>query len=257
MNVGGGVIAALAATILPLSPAVAGAWPKAAGETQVIVKYEHQAADEDYDADGDAIGRLLDRVEDNATIYVEHGLTDRLTLQGKAGFTKGEDGAFDYEGRGPIELGLRAGLWRSESAVVSAYAGVAFAGEGLNAQYAPPGAGDVDVEARLLAGRSGRLAGMPVFGEVQAGGVIRRGLPDEARLDATLGVEPARGWLVLTQSYYGRAFADGADPQWLKLEGSVVRRFGAVGLQAGWRETLAGRRAPRDGGPIVGVWLDF
>lgn len=257
MNVGGGIIAALAALLLPLSPAVAGAWPKAAGETQVIVKYERAEADENFDADGDAIGRLLDRVEENATLYVERGLTDRLTLQAKAGFTKGDDGLSDYEGRGPIELGLRAGLWRSDAAVVSLYAGATFAGEGLNAQYAPPGAGDIDFEGRLLAGRSGTLGGVPVFGEIQAGGVVRQGLPDEARFDATFGLQPPGGWMVLAQSYYGRAFADGADPQWLKLEGSVVKRFGAVGLQAGWRETVAGRQVPRDGGPIVGLWLDF
>lgn len=257
MNVGGGIIAAVAAFILPLSPAVAGAWPKAAGETQVIVRYERAEADETYDADGDAIGLLLDRVEENATLYIEHGLTDRLTLQAKAGFTKGEDSGLDYDGRGPIELGLRFGLWRDEAATVALYAGATFAGEGLNAQYAPPGAGDVDFEARLLAGRSGRLGGVPVFGEVQAGGVVRQGLPDEARLDATLGMEPPGGWLILAQSYYGRAFADGDDPQWLKLEGSVVKRFGQVGLQAGWRQTVAGRQVPRDGGPILGLWLDF
>lgn len=257
MNVGGGIIAALAALLLPLSPAAAGAWPKAAGETLVILKYERAEADEDYDADGDTIGRLLDRVEENATLYLEHGLTDRLTLQAKAGFTKGKDGLVDYEGRGPIELGLRANLWRDEAAAVSLYAGATFAGEGLNAQYAPPGAGDVDFEARLLAGRSGRLGAVGVFGEVQAGGVVRQGLPDEARLDATLGLSPPGGWLLLAQSYYGRAFADGADPRWLKLEGSVVKRFGKVGLQAGWRETVAGRQVPRDGGPVVGLWLDF
>ncbi|MCC7267412.1 MAG: hypothetical protein IT546_08750 [Caulobacteraceae bacterium] len=250
-------MAALAAVILPLSPAAAGAWPKAAGQTQVILKYERAEADQDYDAEGDAIGRLLDRVEENATVYLEHGLTDRVTLQAKAGFTKGEDGGLDYDGRGPIELGLRFGLWRDEAAVVSLYAGAAFAGEGLNAQYAPPGAGDVDVEARLLAGRSGRLGGVPAFGEVQVGGVTRQSLPDEARLDATFGLEPPGGWLILAQSYYGRAFASGEDPQWLKLEGSVVKRFGQVGVQAGWRQTVAGRRVPRDGGPVLGLWLDF
>ena len=257
MTAGGGIITALVALILPLSPAVAGAWPKAAGETQVIVKYERQDAEDDFDSDGDEIGRLLDRIEENATLYIEHGLTDRLTLQAKASLTKGEDGVVDYEGRGPIELGLRANLWRGEVGAVSAYAGVAFAGEGLNAQYAPAGAGDIDFEARLLAGRSGRLGDRPMFGEVQLGGVVRQGLPDEARLDATFGLEPADSWLLLAQSYYGRALADGPDPQWLKLEGSVVKRFGPLALQAGWRETIAGRRVPRDGGPLIGVWFDF
>ena len=45
--------------------------------------------------------------------------------------------------------------------------------------------------------------------------------------------------------------------RWLSMETSVVRRLGDWSLQAGWRQTAAGRETPISGGPVVAVWRRF
>jgi len=245
---------ALAAVFL-CGPAHAGAWPVTPGETLAIVKYERAQADEAFDADGDRVA-IPERLDESVSLYVERGLTGRLTLQGKLGWTRGEDSAGDYDGRGPVELGLRYALLRGDRSVVSLYLGAALAGEGRNAGYAAPGAGEADLEARLLAGRSLTLGGRPAFAEAQIARLDRGGLPDETRLDLTFGVEPRDGWLVLAQAYAGQA--DGAaGARWLKLDLSAVRRLGPWRVQAGWRRSLAGRSGPAEQGPVLAVWRTF
>lgn len=197
------------------------------------------------------------RTDESVSLYIERGLTERLTLQGKLGWTRGKDAFVAYEGRGPVELGLRYAALRGERSVISLYAGAVLAGEGRNAGYAAPGAGSADLEARLLAGRSGVYRGAPAFAEVQLARLDRSGLPDETRLDLTLGVEPSPRWLILTQVYAGAADGAGTSPRWLKLELSAVRRVGGWRLQAGWRESLAGRESPAERGPVFAVWRSF
>lgn len=242
--------------VLSCPRAWAGAWPMAPGETLAIVKYEGSYADETFDADG---GRsaMPQRRDDAFSLNVERGLTSRLTFQGRAGWTRGEDGFADYAGRGPVELGLRYALRRTDRSVVSLYAGAVLAGEGRNAGYAPPGAGTTDLEARVLAGHAMTLAGRPGFAEVQLARLDRSGLPDETRLDLTVGVEPSPRWLLMTQVFAGAAEAGPTAPRWLKAELSAVRRVGDWRLQAGWRQSVAGRGSPVEGGPVLAVWRSF
>lgn len=226
------------------------------GETLAIFKYEPSRADQTFDAAG---GRLAmpDRTDESLSLYVEHGLTQRLTLQGKVGWTRGDDGVVDYDGRGPVELGVRYALTRGGRGAVSFYLGAVQAGAGRNAGYAVPGAGGTDLEARLMAGRSVTLAGHPAFVEGQLARLDRSGLPDETHLDLTLGVEPSDRWLLLVQTYAGQADAPGVRPAWLKLEVSAVRRLGDWRLQAGWRQSVAGRASPVEGGPVLAIWRAF
>lgn len=247
----------LAAGLLP-GVAVAGAWPMPRGATQAIFKYERGRADQGFAVDGSR-APILGVEDDDVSVFVEHGLTSRLTLQAQGGFTRGTDGVQTGEGRGPLSAGLR---WtplvlRSGREVVSVYAGATLLGEGRNSAYLPPGAGDYDGEVRVFYGRSGRLRGRETFLDLQAARLVRSGAPDETRLDVTLGQEVRRDWLVLAQAYAGQADARGRDPLWLKLELGLVRRLGAWRLQAGWRETVAGRLTPAEGGPVLAVWRSF
>lgn len=141
--------------------------------------------------------------------------------------------------------------------MLSLYLGGALAGQGRNAGYAAPGAGGKDIEARLLAGRSFAMLGRPAFAEVQAARLKRQRLPDETRLDLTLGVEPADRWLLLVQAYGGRADGEGGAPAWIKGEASLVREAGAWRFQAGWRQSLAGRASPVESGPVLALWRRF
>ncbi|MGZ8363249.1 MAG: hypothetical protein ACXW3D_05200 [Caulobacteraceae bacterium] len=246
---------AAAGLILPTA-ACAGAWPAPQGETQVIFKYEAAAADSALDLNGGEVA-IAARRDDGVSIFFEHGLTNTLTLQGKAGYSAGHDGGFDYSGAAPTEIGLRQQLWRRKHGVVSLYAGVVLAGEGHNAGYAPLGAGEGDLEIRLLAGSDRKLFGRPAFREVQVARLFRRGLPNEWRMDTTTGVRVSEKWMVMAQTYAGRAEADGFTASWLKAEASLVRDVGNWKLQAGWRQTLSGRETPVEGGPVLAVWRRF
>lgn len=251
----GSTVAGLLAAVFLCGKAEAGAWPTPDGQTQAILKYERQDGDTAFDADG-LTTPIPERTEESVSLFVEHGLTARITLQGKAAWTRGSDPFFDYSGRGPIELGVRYAVLKGPRTAVSLYLGAVLAGEGRNAGYANPGAGQTDAEVRLLAGRSGVAFRRPVFAEVQVARLARQGLPDETRVDTTMGFEVRRGWLLLAQTYAGRAEADPA-PMWLKSEAGVVRSLGDWRLQAGWRGSLAGVDSPVEHGPVFGIWRTF
>ncbi|KAK0349474.1 hypothetical protein LTR94_032987, partial [Friedmanniomyces endolithicus] len=93
---------------------------------------------------------------------------------------------------------------------VAVYVGYAHGGEGRNAGYAAPGAGDHDWEARLLAARNFGVDGQGGFIEAQAARRWRSGLPDETRLDLTAGAPLSPGWMLLGQAYAGAADDGGA-----------------------------------------------
>lgn len=231
-----------------------------AGRTQVIVKAEHMRAIDGFDVDGARRPLLAERIDETVSLFAERGLTDRLTLQVKTEWQSGEDAFVDYEGRGPVEIGLRWQVMRSARSTLSLYGGYALAGEGRNAGYATPGAGDGDWEIRLLAGHSGRfrwLGGREAFLEAQAARVLRDGLPDEDRAEFTVGVRFGENWTVLNQTYAGRT-VEGPEAMWVNAETSIVRRFGDWSLQAGWRHAVTGRgEVPAQSGVIVGVWRRF
>lgn len=226
------------------------------GEGQAIVKYERMEADSGFDPAGTEQPLPALRRDEALAVFAEYGLTDRLTVQVKAELQSGEDAFVDYDGRGPVELGLTWQVHRDAAAAVSAYVGYTQAGVGRNAGYAAPGVGEHDWEARLSLGRSwGGVRGLDgLFVETQVARRLRDQLPDETRIDATAGARFGRRWMVLGQAYGGAA---DAGARWLSLEASVVRNVGAWSLQAGWRRTVAGQETPIASGPILAIWRRF
>lgn len=252
-----GVAAAFFCALLgSLDPAWAGAWPMKDGEGLAILKYEGQKADKGYDPNG-LEAPIAPRHDETLSIYGEYGLTDRLTLQTKAALTRGHDNFVDYEGLGPIELGLRYALLHTDRSAVSLYLGATKDGVGRNAGYAAPGQGDMDLEARLLAGTSRQWGKAQGFAELQVARLKRSGLADETRIDATLGLRPTPRWLLMIQTYAGKAESEPVGSRWRKREVSATRDLGAWSLQAGWRQTLSGRETPIDHGPVLAVWRRF
>jgi hypothetical protein len=140
-------------------------------------------------------------------------------------------------------LGLRYALLHTDRSAVSLYLGATKDGVGRNAGYAAPGEGDMDLEARLLAGTSGSGAAQG-FTEIQVARLKRSGLADETRVDATAGLRPTPRWLLMVQTYAGQAESEPVQSRWRKREISVVRDLGAWSLQAGWRRTLSVGRLP-------------
>jgi len=240
--------------------ALAGAWPLDRGDTQVIIKAERMRASEGFDIDSTRRPLLSEREDESLSVFVEHGLTDRWTLQVRSEYQRGQDAFVDYEGDGPVEIGLRYQLLRAAGTSVSLYGGYVRAGEGRNAGYAAPGAGDHDWEVRVLAGHGGRyawLGGRDAFAEVQLAHRFRDGLPDEDRLDLMFGLHVDADWMVLNQIYAGRT-TEGPTVNWSHVESSVVRRWGDWSFQAGWRQAISGRgEVTAQQGPVLAIWRRF
>ncbi|MBU1383928.1 MAG: hypothetical protein KKG14_14605 [Alphaproteobacteria bacterium] len=240
-------------------PAHAGAWTRAKGKSQVIVKYESLRAARAYDPDGALAELAAERRDASLGVFAEYGVTDRLTLQLKGDWQSGQDAFVDFEGRGPVEIGVTWQAWRDDHAAASLYAGYAQGGEGRNAGYASPGQGEQDWEVRASVGRSFQTGWGPIpdrsFFELQAARRMRQGLPDEVRVDITAGTRLGDDWMVLAQAFGGQA--DDGGPRWLTVETSVVRDVGDWSLQAGWRQTVAGRETPQASGPVIGIWRRF
>lgn len=235
----------------------AGAWPQAKGRGLLILKAEDEQAGEGFSPSRDrvAIPHLRD---DDLTLYGEYGLTSRLTLQGKASYTNGEDQFVKYSGRGPIEFGLRYAVVQKDRTVLSVYVGGIQNGVGRNAEYARPDQGATDAEVRVLFGQSGKLRGHDAFMDLEAARLFRGGgLADETRFDATAGFWVTPKWMLLLQSYAGDANGKTYDSQWVKLEGGVVRQLGPWSVQAGWRGVVWGKETPISSGPVVGLWRRF
>ncbi|WP_354668900.1 hypothetical protein [Caulobacter sp. RL271] len=247
------VLAITAAFSCPASTALAGAWPLEPGRAQLIAKYERTTADQGYDPDA-VLVQIDPRRDESLSVFVERGLTPRLTLQAKAGVTRGHDRWVSYSGRGPVEAGLRWAVLRGERSSLAVYLGAGEAGAGRNAGYAAPGQGSLDLEARVLFGRSGVWKGHEVYVDLQVARLKRQGLADETRMDATLGARPARNWLVLAQTYAGQADRSPVRSRWLKSEISIVRSFGDWSVQGGWRDTVSGRETARDQGVVLALW---
>lgn len=260
MKRAGGLLLTLAALAVA-APAAAGPWVMPRGEGQVIVKFEDMRADQGYDPDGVLLPLPAERRDTTVSVFAEYGLTRDLTLRLKGDWQSGEDAFVDYEGRGPIEIGVNWQVWRDDRTVVALYGAVADGGEGRNAGYAAPGVGAQDWEARIAVGRSfgeWRVLGPKTtggFATFEAARRMRSGLPDETRLEATLGAHFGPRWMVLNQIYAGQTDDGGA--RWASLENSLVRHFGDWSAQLGWRTTLAGRETPDASGLVVGLWRRF
>ena len=241
------------------APAVAGPWTQTRGEGQVIVKFEDMRADRGFDPDGNLADLSAERRDTTVGLFAEYGVTDRLTVQFKGDWQSGEDAFVDFDGRGPIEIGVTWQAWRADRTAVSLYAGYADGGEGRNAGYAAPGEGDSDWEVRASVGRSfggtGRWGSGGSFIDLQVARRMREGLSDETRIDATAGAHLGDHWMLLAQAFGGQADDGGA--RWLSVETSVVRDFGDWSVQAGWRQAVSGRETPESGGPVIALWRRF
>jgi protein XagA len=239
----------------------ANAWTKRKGEAQAILKLERMRAERGFDPDGELQTLAVPREDVSLGVLVEYGVTDSLTVQVKGDWQSGEDQFVDYRGRGPLEIGVTWQAYRDDWTAASLYLGYADGGEGRNAGYAQPGQGERDVEVRGAVGRSiaspplGRWGPDRAFVELQGARRLRDGLPDEVRADVTIGGHYGERWLVLAQAFGGAADDGGA--RWLSVETSVVRNLGRWSLQAGWRQTVAGRETPRAEGPVVALWRRF
>ncbi|WDM68297.1 hypothetical protein K6978_02935 [Xanthomonas cucurbitae] len=202
--------------------AMAGAWTQPQGDTLVIVKALHSDGTgwfDDAHRRGDFANNGRSR-QDQLNVYVEHGLSDRLSLIGNLYFTEvgfNNDEPVDgvpararrsTTGFADQEIGLRYALpaaaddvWRS-----AVQALVSIPAYGRSKTYHPGnpgpdpalGLGDYGLELRYSRGRGYTLGSHN--GYVDLGGAVRlRGsaASDEVRVDASTGLSLAPNWLLL------------------------------------------------------------
>lgn len=229
------------------SQARAGAWPMPPREGQAILKFDEQSAFGVFGPSGALEAAPVQGRDRAASLFVEYGLSERLTLQGKWEARRRSDDFVDYEGSGPSELGLRARVFKSRRMVAAGYAGLVSDGA------------QVDAEARVLVGRSNvprswRVRVPGGYAELQAARIFRSSRPDESRLDATIGVDVTPRWSASAQAFSGAIDGGGA---WVVGEASITRSFSDVRVQAGWRRTLAGRETRASQGPVIALWRRF
>jgi hypothetical protein len=201
--------------------------------------------------------------KDELALYLEYGLTGRITLVSRVAWQTVErrSGPDLDSARGfaATELGLRRSIYADETQVVSLQAMAILPGEGENISNQPLGDGGNAWEVRALWGRN---LNSRLFADAQLAYRQRDGVySDEARLDLTLGWQPAPRWHVLAQEFSVWSL-DAARPgarefEQHKLQISVGREFGALEYHLGATLTPAGRNTIDERAVFVSVWRRF
>jgi hypothetical protein len=251
--------AILAALLLTVSGAWAGAWTLERGQLQIF--------------SGLTLSRAARRFGDNAVpsqqvffakqrlqSWMEYGLSDAVTVfmapeyvttqyNSGAGLTHSKDAA--------LEAGLRV--------LLSSHIGM------LSLQLSGKTAGAFDLSAsgeagrqgelRLLYGTSFKLSHRDAFIDLQAAQRwIARPRPDESALDATAGLWFTADSLLMLQSFNTFAGADAAPPyqsyRLHKLQASLVQRLTPRwALQTGYFFAPCGRNVVQERGFVATVWF--
>jgi hypothetical protein len=253
------------------------------GQGQAIVTTTFADARKAYDARGRLIETPSYR-KFETSIYVEHGVLDRLTIVAEGGYMKfnGAAGPFDhlnllideakaglplspqappgarYEGLGLGALGARTMLFTWGDYIVSLQAGVRAASPAARRFLDMRDAVQGDV--RLLVGRPFELFGLAGFFDAQLGYRTRGQNGDEIRADLTLGLRPLPPILLLAQSFSG--FAPRGGPAGVvaaqKFQLSAVYDMTAsLSLQLGAIAALGGVNSPAERGLISALWWRY
>lgn len=263
MKIRGLCIAGL--TSLSSTFAQAGAWPTPVGEGQVISTTLFDNASTGYDDDGNLTQKVSFNKSEGA-LYWEHGLTSKTTVILQSSyqdiqFTAGVD-VVNFSGIGESYAGLRRVFWQNGKWVVSAQAGVIFAGSGEAISDADLGSGSTHYEGRFLVGRSFKLAQKDAFLDIQTAYRYRQGTqPDERRIDVTAGWQPSEKFQILAQGFY-----TGSEEQFeiarsntrLKLQGSIVYNHNPkTSYQIGMYQTVAGRNIVKENAFFIAAWKRY
>ncbi len=254
-------LAALAVCLMLPSVAQAGAWPQPNGDTQLIVTYEPGKADEGFDASGNKTIVLDTWKQNNLSLFVDHGVSEHLTLTAKVNYRDYTVGAESFSGLSSIEAGGRWTLKRSDNFVFALGATVEGFGKGRRNDFDMTNKGGTDYDLRAYAGKSFRLLGKDAFVDLQAARHLRQYEANEWRVDATLGVKPSPEWMVMAQVFAGRTDkASWGHADWANTELSVVRSFGPqrqTSVQLGLRQTAVGRNVPAVHAVVLSLWKTF
>lgn len=234
------------ALIIPFIGPSQAAWTEAQGGGLFIGTATLKDLSWRYDSGGRRF-RDRDSTVLEASPYIAYGVTPWLTAiaQPRLALGFGADG--QRLGLAPTDLGARVRLWSGERSVLSVQG--SFALPTTSPRF---GGTRLGWDARVLFGHD--FGAAFVVGELGWRHVGER--VDEWRADATLGLRPAEGWLLLAQSFnLTRISAAGWQS---KLQVSVVRDVApGIALQAGGFTTIGGSNYGAETGGILAIWLRF
>lgn len=223
------------------------------GQTQLIAKYESSKAAAAYDEDGSLIA-IPRQAYQTLDLFIEHGLTPRITLQGNLRRVIAQENAQPGLDQTSGDIGARLALFQRSPWVISAYAGATILGGNDKTGLFIPSSQNASFEARALVGRELMLWNRRGFAELQFAELSHDGQFDQRRVESRLGMDLSPNWQVFTQTYAGENDQGAA---WSKSELSIVRKFGRARLQAGWRSAVAGRSTASESGPVLALWYGF
>jgi len=240
----------------------AAAWTQGKGDKEIIVSLHRQDSTHGFDLDGEAVD-IVDYRKTELQAFAEYGLSDRLTVraQGSVRRLRTRD-ARDTE-PGHVELAARYQILSGKTWVLSSESAVRLPGGDGDPGAAQRGSPDAEYDARFLLGKSGKLAGRPIFLDLQAGLRRREGdAPDERRLDVTIGGRPSNRLMLLAQVFDVSSAGAGQGVfeayRYRNLQLTAVYDLPAGwSVQAGAVGTATGRNALRERGAVLAVWRRF
>lgn len=244
------------------STAHAAAWTLPAGQSQIIASTFATTSDGTFDADGRvAAGPTFNKTE--IYLLAEHGITDTITASVTPSLSwVTEDGRpLSGNGLGYIDLALRDRIAGGDTGPLSVQATLRVPGNRRVSPLSQVAAQGIETDLRILMGRSLALGRMNAFVDLQAGYRFRSGAPaNDFHLDATVGLQPAKSFRFLLQSFATLSDGPGTSGfpsnRFANVAGSAVYDVSPrVSLQLGFTGTVAGRNALRERGGQITIWL--
>jgi hypothetical protein len=251
------------------SPALAGAWTLPAGQGELVVTDTSSSGDRVFDSAG-ALRAAPRYNKLELQGVVEYGVTDQLTVMAAPSLQHVDiaDPAARRTGLGYTELGGRyrianGALANGDTWVFSGQTTLRLPGTFDRSNPAAIGYTDPEMDVRGLLGYGFAVGSSPAFIDIEMAQRFRLdSAPNEFRADATFGVRPAAGWLLLAQSF--NVVSEGAGTWGLpsyhyhKLQLSAVYDVTkTLSLQVGGFTAYAGRNALQENGLILGAWYKF
>lgn len=254
------VLIALALITLAVETAHANAWTRPKGEMLFI------SAASIHGLDGRDDFSDLYRVKLESSIYAEFGLTDKVTLVGRAawqsmtGFDQSGRSVSTQSGLGGLQAGVRYRLAQAGRWSMAAETQVGLPGSGENWNNARFGQGGGDIDIRLALGRS---IGEAAFVTASSGWRgTPDGRPDEIRLDVASGFTVQERAKVMVQTYSVWSTGDGATNQsgysGHRVQGSILFEINPrLQLQLSGLTTMVEDNMSRERALFFGIWRSF
>ncbi len=245
----------------------AGAWNQKGGEGQIISTSYWSHAGQIFNDDYKAVP-LRGFTKTETRLYLEHGLTDWLTLVGNGGFQtlnfRDDDSRFDFDGLDDTELGLQFKLRAREGLSVALRASYIVDSRLDNRAVDVLRGGD-QYEVRGLIGQSRETLLGDVFYDAQlAARTERFGGLDGVQGALTLGFKPTHRWLFMAQSYLNFSDDDKVDGFDVAEQTQLISTLSLARqykpgryIQIGAGQTLFGQNIVKERSLFIGLWTEY